>query len=346
LKGLLIASLLLCSGVAGASDLGPPGSLATLQEGLGGQRIPELKLSLASPRPSCAKARKTGDPPEIELKIRFASRGRALLWEDRVISRQKTDPIVVEETITIPLKTARTPLRFFGIDLQGGITEQPMIIATENWRPCSEETLKGWHQRSFAFSLGASALNYRETFSPDLNQWGLTGKASWSYAIVPGKWDFMLSGYLTLLALASNQPGVDIRFLGVNGRVGYTLPWFSNPWTVRLMGGAYYTTTLVRNSPIGFTNMTGPQIYPVVRRSLKTPVGSSLSFYGKYSPIFSGLGLDFRSFELATGGSWELPIGRSRSFSINVDFARLQIEIDKLFLIESNSLSLSVGFGW
>lgn len=111
---------------------------------------------------------------------------------------------------------------------------------------------------------------------------------------------------------------------------GPRLSLLPEPWRLSVYAGAYYTTMVTSAEGVGYHNVTGPQLYPVISRALAGG-RSSLSAYFKYSPVFSGFSvLDLSaSRELATGLGFTHPLGlvmRDSGLSWNFDYSDLALK--------------------
>lgn len=192
----------------------------------------------------------------------------------------------------------------------------------------------------FSPGIGLSILGYRETGVPNVDQIGITGKASAVY-ILNSAWDVGLSGYLTLASIAGAGAAKETaRFLGVNARAGYSLPFVKQPWKMAVLAGWFYTTMFVEVNQFGFSNMAGPQLFPTLRYTF--PNGASGWLYGKYSPVSEGVALSFTNRELAFGGGYAFKPESGPSLSLTLDIAELGLRVDGK-VITSNSVSVGVG---
>lgn len=267
------------------------------------------------------------------VKGSFVAPRRSLLIKDKKIEVKPDGRF----DIYIPLTGDSTRVVLRSVDLHGNVETQEVLLLAGSWvnepRP---------PRHSASGGLGFTFLNYQETTYSTLTQIALTVKGQYSFVIVPPRWDVALSGYATALPLTSSWQDRNIRFLGANLRVGYTFTPGNSPWRVSLMAGGYYTTTLIQGENFGFTGMAGPQIYPVVHRTLTS--NHSVSGYFKFSPILQGVAPTFESNEIAAGGAWTLPFIKGRRISITLDVARLHLNIQNVIYIDSNSATLGVGY--
>ncbi|MBU6154856.1 MAG: hypothetical protein KGP28_11185 [Bdellovibrionales bacterium] len=187
--------------------------------------------------------------------------------------------------------------------------------------------------------LGISNLNYSQTAVDPYNSIVMTAKISANYFIVPPKWDLGFTGFFNFVSLAKSSP-VDVRFLGLNLRLGYIFPEVKAPWRLSLYGGWYYSTMFASDSSFGYKNVSGPQLFPSVRRTLNN--GHALSAFLKFSPISNNLGLlSLSNNEFATGVSYLIP-STGHTYSISLDYARISFS-DSEITIGSNSISLGGG---
>jgi hypothetical protein len=95
------------------------------------------------------------------------------------------------------------------------------------------------------------------------------------------------------------------------------------------------------DSSFGYKNISGPQLFPSLRRNLNN--GHALSTYFKFSPISNNLGFfSLSNNEIATGLSYLIPTEK-HTYSISLDYARIAFS-DGEVEIGSNSLSLGGSF--
>ena len=198
--------------------------------------------------------------------------------------------------------------------------------------------------------LGVSAdltsISYQETGLAKLSEFALTGKFSYLLELAPRKWDLGISGFATLLPISTNQAGVSLRFFGINGRMGYVVPWIREPFRFSVLVGGYYTTTMSSGLAFGFRNMCGPQVFPTLRYNLTQ--NDAISIYFKYSPILNGTSLTFQSKEFAYGASWGHSLANRHPLSFSVNASQLDLNLDTgtgNLDILSQTLSVGVGYG-
>ncbi len=188
--------------------------------------------------------------------------------------------------------------------------------------------------------LGLSSLSYSQTSVDPYHSIVMTAKVSSNYLLFPPKWDLGFTGFFNFVSISKSSP-VDVRFLGLNLRLGYIFPEVKAPWRLSLYGGWYYSTMFASDSSFGYKNISGPQFFPALRRNLNN--GHALSTYFKFSPISNNFGFfSLSNNEIATGVSYLIPTEK-HTYSISIDYARISF-FDGEVEINSNSLSLGGSF--
>lgn len=311
----------------------------TRKEGIAGlswiTKFPEVELE---------KGATDGTRAFVRLEGVYSRQNSVLLWGEKVATRtdeRGSQSFVLE----VPLTGDLTSVRLFAVDLVGNVENEEAIVSVPDLqaRLARSRTVEP-SRYQVSVAVGYSVCSYRETLVPDFSQTALTAKASLGYVLAPPRWDLGISGYFTALPLTANRADASLRFLGVNLRAGYALPAVAEPWRLAIMAGLYYTTTFVTGDAFGFQNMAGPQIFPVLRRSVDSR--NSVSAYFKYSPILSGVVPSFSSSEIASGASWSRLLSGGGNVSVSIDVARLGINIGGVLDIVSNSATIGTAYGW
>jgi hypothetical protein len=286
----------------------------------------------------------------VQLQGKLASHNVSLLLNDRIVQIDRhgsfREKVIIKEEESI--------IHFAAIDLKGGIQHEEIMVHVDNWRAYSkkrrEVTLAAAFKKApvqLSFGIAYSLIQFDDSRGPNFQQSALTAKFSYGKATPSQRWDLGISTFLTLVPLHSSTI-YSARFLGINGRIGYALPWIRDPWRLTLMTGVYYTTMLPSesdaSSEFGYQSMVGPQVYPVVRRKFQN--GTSLSAYFKYSPIKAPDSvISFLGRELAIGGAFSFLVGKDHTLSTTLDLSSYGFEIEGV-TIRSNSASVGIGFGF
>ncbi len=230
---------------------------------------------------------------------------------------------------------------YFNLDLigpKGDLTRNTFEITLPEYTRIKDEIASedGNKKLSGAFSMGATYLDYKQTNQTAYSEWLWTIRASGTYKINKS-WELSANTFINALSLYSNQDD-SIKFFGANVRAGYVIHKPLSPWRFTINGGWYYVTTF--GSPIGFTDLNGPQIYP--NFSYKINTDESAFGYLKYSPIadkFSLLSLSNR--EIALGGGYNFK-AFGKHLTAGLDLAFISVTFPNI-KTESTSLTASVG---
>jgi hypothetical protein len=216
---------------------------------------------------------------------------------------------------------------------------------------------KSPRRNSFSLGLGVTHMWYSQegsTFSPatSFTEDTLTLKGSYLYKLAPPHWDIGLSAFVSTLTFDPSIGGTTARSLGINARIGYNIALGHSPWTLSIMGGYYYTTMFVSPSNFGFENMTGPQLFPVIRRTLRNQ--DSILFYAKYSPVSAGsISLQPSSREIAGGFTYSHLLSNGHSIPFSLDISNLSASatinnstgsLSQSVNVELTTASLSAGY--
>ena len=190
--------------------------------------------------------------------------------------------------------------------------------------------------------LGVSYITTTETAVQNYSTIALTAKVGANYLLIPGKLDAGMSFYVTALQLSKSY-AVSARYFGFNTRIGYVLPQFDPKWFISLYGGWYYTTMMVTGDVFGFKNLSGPQIYPTVRRVLDN--NDVIAVYFKFSPISSSFSLlKLSDREIAGGVAYVHPLPGGHSIAGTFDYSNISLTIAGVAL-QNNSLTLGAQYG-
>ena len=285
------------------------------------------------------------------LMIRFSRKDWGLLYK----KQWGTDFVKKEKDIyffKVPLRAERTAIRLGAVSPRGEIETAIFHIDFDGWGKYQDSLapkkrlVKKSKPYYFSGSLGLTKVDYKEEGVPDFNMNAVTAKVFGRYPLSKN-WDLAMNVFLTAFPISDNRSDLSVRFLGINGRIGYALPWLKEPWGLSILGGWYYTTMIVTNNALGFKNLAGPQIYPLLRRRLSG--GKSVFAYMKFAPIIA-VSYSFDNRELAFGGGYGWKTKSGRPLSLNLDYADFKFtardttnEID--VPIKTSSISLSFAYG-
>lgn len=190
-------------------------------------------------------------------------------------------------------------------------------------------------------SLGLTSIYYTQTGYSKYSAITSTVKAAYGFPLPWKNWDIGMNGYFTAYTLTSNEPEADLRFLGLNLRIGYTFH-LGTGWSFGLSPGIFYST-MFGNTEIGFSNLLYPQIFPILKRKFSKQNSGFL--YGKYVPISDSIKLTMDQREIATGVGLSHVLKNGHPIMFNLDYSNIRVNLGARSQIQSNSLSASVGYG-
>ncbi|MEK6579955.1 MAG: hypothetical protein AABZ55_12065 [Bdellovibrionota bacterium] len=301
--------------------------------------IPELKWGAKSAKIEVVSVPE-GEAYFVSVPGSFNAEDTALLTDrEQVAISEKGDFL-----LKIPVKGENSSVDFLSVSPFGTLKREKLGVSFPGWNAFlakRKSPALGTRRFFVTPSLGLTLINYTQTGLTPFSETALTGKVSALYYLAP-RWDIGLASFFTLIPVTSTVPENKIRFLGVNGRIGYVVPWVKSPWRLSLMTGVYFTTTFVPGSTFGFENMTGPQLFPVLTRVWNN--GRSSTFYFKFSPVtaqFTPLALSNR--EIAGGGSYGFRLKNGHAMSIAMDVSSIQLTLENT-QIKATTFSLGVGY--
>lgn len=310
-----------------------------------GAKIPGLKWSRAPLEVGEESSQNGKDTfSTVQLRGLFPTKDWNLIWRSAKV--QINQKGIFE--LKIPLSGKLTRVDLIAIDPLGNIEKETIGILFKDYEAYRKQLAERSHRRHFfTGGLGITKLSYDQASrSVSCSSWALTGKLSYIYTL-SHLWDLGLSGYGTLLPFGGtctdpSGTSASMRFIGINARAGYTVPGIQDPWRLSIMVGIYYVTMLTSTGNFGFQNMAGPQLFPVLRRSLKN--GDAIVTYLKFSPVSSGFSfLQLSNREIAGGGAYLFKLKNDHMMSLTFDVANLALEISGEAI---SSTSISFGFGY
>ncbi len=301
------------------------------------------------------------DSKELEVRVVADLKGSyqadhsSLLMNGKPVSVQKDGSF----RRVFLLKNPETKIKLLEVSPWGAVSDEPIEISFPSYSKTIAQAQNLLREggkpadKKFFASIGLSGthMDYQESTLSRFSSWVVTLKPSVTYWLSPGTWDLGLSGYVTALPLSESESH-SVRFLGVNFRGGYTLPFISKPWEVRILAGGYYTSMIVGTNAFGFSGMMGPQFFPTLRREWGN--GKSALAYFKFSPVAGDLSLlSMSNREIALGAVATMgKLWNRNPLSVTLDFARIDLEIpvpeqeSQTSQISSQSISFGVALGF
>ena len=256
----------------------------------------------------------------------FSHQDWGLIGPDKTVLASAANTVPKQKfEIKVILTSKKTPIHFIAIGPSGKTEEATVDILYPEYESSSEGSneLPSLGD-SWGVALGVTSSTFSQTGLSDLSEVALTPKVSYQHPL-NNHWD--IGGNLFLaVPIFTNLNGINAYFFGANVRAGYSIPFIPKPWTLSLAGGGYFTTMFTNGQAFGYRNMFGPQIFPVLRRSLGEK--DMLGTYFKYSPVSQGgAAFSFASHELATGISFTRLLPKRRSVSLTLDYSKISVDV-------------------
>jgi len=262
---------------------------------------------------------------------------------------------------------------------EGQVVEEKIVIRFRGWKEFKQDFVTknlnfnisaGFSYYTFSSVLTSATSPAISDLNVNMTQFGISTKISAFYLLIPGVLDIGVNAFITVLPLlpsktdcTDDSSGTEVaatcgfRNFGTNFRLGYVIPFIDRPWRLSLMLGYYYLTMLNANSYAGYTNLHGPQLFPLLLHYL--PSGQVLQIYFKFSPVAKSFGFDnLNNREIAAGIGWVKPVnGGKNIITVNFDFAQVDAIYPAQPLpgapgetfdleIHGRSFTLSLGFGF
>jgi hypothetical protein len=320
----------------------------------------ELKLLRIVDQDSRLRSEKDEDGKSVPvLDVRGnVPRDSSLMVGDRKIPLDEPKEGIEEIPFSVPVRltSEETKSRWLVVDPYGKAKTETLKITFPSYAEWTEDANTRFIDRVHATpSLGFTSVSYKQDPvssiaqpGTDATQLGLTAKAYATYELTRrperGAWQLGAGGFFTLFPLSVTPSSeFEMRFLGINARVGY-LRALPDGWEVALHGGFYYLT-MFTSGTFGVVNLGGPQLYPTVKKNLGAT--DSLQAYFKLSPISDGLGVQSLSNrELALGLSWSHLLGNGHPLVVGLDVSSVKLMYLDKFDVRMSSLSLGCGYGF
>lgn len=276
-------------------------------------------LELGIPNPITINA----IPFYIVLKGTFSGEG-SLLLDKKMLSIKEP-----RNNFESKLLINRSPVRlaFSAVDSFGRVHDEEVEISIENWAQVQADLVARRKRWRITTGLGVSSNTYIAPEGTSYSQLASTFKISSAYALKPGTWELAANSFFTLLPF--KEGSVNIRYFGINGRIGYAVPRLPSNWNLAIYGGWYYSTQFTNRNDVGYANISGPQLYPSLSRSF--PEGKVLYGYFKFSPVASKLALlALSSREIAAGLGYGFPSrllsAKPQRIAFTLDYADLALQ--------------------
>ncbi len=179
--------------------------------------------------------------------------------------------------------------------------------------------------------IATTYLNYSEKLGDlRVREDAITGKVGLSYRLIEDWLGLAGNMFGTLFSIAhtpSTLPAA--RFIGVNGRLLFHLPFSPLDWRPSIGVGAYFWSMYVPNDAYGVQGLIGPQLLLSARR--RKAEARAATLYLKYAMVGSSLGgLSPGSREIAGGFGYQVNSHRSKhAVMATFDLSQLRLGIEE-----------------
>ncbi len=153
------------------------------------------------------------------------------------------------------------------------------------------------------FGLLGRSVTFSQTNLYSLNETMLAVDVSYKHEITK-RWSFQAQSFVDIAGNAplSTAQELPSHYWHLNSDIIYLLPFHSPKWSIGIAGGLYYMTMFSSGTKFGYSNLWGPELYPIFNYSLNSD--DAMSFYFKYSPNASNFSPNFTNHEAAAGVEW------------------------------------------
>ncbi|MBI4924625.1 MAG: hypothetical protein HY843_01760, partial [Bdellovibrio sp.] len=225
----------------------------------------------------------------------------------------------------VKIEGPTTRIEITAIGPLGDVHTDALVISYPFWKRLFEKEEQSQileKKNEFSTGLGITVLSYKQTSKSDVSLISSTFKGSYDRNIFNPNWALGASVFTTAVNFKNNIAGTSVRFLGFNLRLGYRFSFLKHPWDFILFGGGYYSTMFVTQCQFGYTNVYGPQIFPVIKRMLSN--GHIISSYLKISPVTDGFSvIKLSTREIATGVNYAFQLKNKSWVALSFDYANL-----------------------
>ena len=190
----------------------------------------------------------------------------------------------------------------------------------------------------FAVAAGPVSQSFTQSDGPSFSGFSIAVKGDAQFTLMPNTITADISGSINALPI-STADGSNIFFAEGNARVGYVLPFLKGPWQATFMGGVTYMSMFGTPGTYGYSNLIWPEIFPVVRYSLKGD--KSVYAYFKYATLSSAI-IDSANYAMSIGGGYVIGGWNSKAVSFMLDYSSLAYG-DSVSTLSSSNISLCVG---
>lgn len=255
----------------------------------------------------------------------------------------------------IPITGDITAATFFAVGPLGEIERETVLVTTDILKSSRDENGKlvssNLPQMNVGIGLTSNAYHDTTLGGTSYNALDITAKFGLTQKFEDSNFALGFTAFYNVIPITQSG-NTTARFLGINGRVGYTFPQITDPWRLTVYVGWYFLTMFdATDDPakngFGFQNANGPELYPVVTRAL--PGNATISAYFKFAPVSNGFSFfSQEGREIAGGIVYAYPLSNGHPFGYSLDISSLKLvlppppEVDSFY---SSTVSIGVSYG-
>lgn len=248
--------------------------------------------------------------------------------------------------IEISIRSSTTPVGLYAVDAFGKVEKEKLILVSSDWsktlqkKPAASlQTPRAGH---LSLGLGGSLVSFETSRGFSFSEKALTAKGAYAKQLTQ-KLSYAFTTYFTALPFGSSHVGTTVRFFGITGALGYSYGF--GPWDLTVRAGYYFTTSFSNGLAVGYRNLSGPMLFPVLTRRLSA--NHTVAAYAKYSPIMSGFKLvSLSNRELAGGVSWTRALAAGRSFALTLDVSDFGLVVINGPGVVTRTITMGAAYGF
>jgi hypothetical protein len=189
--------------------------------------------------------------------------------------------------------------------------------------------------------LGYENTIYNQAGAPSLTQTSLRANVDLNWLPAKSNFEAELRFNITGLPLETTASNISARFFGISADLGYT--WIKTPFLkLRLMGGLYYTSTLVTDRSFGYPGLIFPEIYP----SLTLYIFDNITLDASYRFMYLGTLFDSSRTHIVRTLGLSILLNKKHSISALLEDDGFSLVFPSSTLIQYYSLGFVVGYSF
>ncbi len=244
-------------------------------------------------------------------------------WIKRSIDKNKIF------TFEIPVFDILSSFKIHAVSPTGKVVVETVLIEVPRWKNIMKKERQNIKKRAyFVTSLGYSTYSYKET---NIDQSNLTF-TNLRFDYQSPFWNISTTARYSIYPIGSNNSDKKLRFIDIDLRSGYTLPFVPFPWKFSLLAGVFYSNMIDNKKTIGYKDLIGMEFYPTVQKIYRK--GHIASLYCKISADKRGAGF-----------TWYHMLRNHHPVVLMFDYERIDAKYNTI-RIDSDVYHLNIGYGF